>query len=98
LLGTLISLVVLGNIAFSQNQVRHRVTEGTEREIYLFFYREIPMDENNLEGITFSRDGRPINSDKLPRKVGLGFDCLMDAIGQRAEISVERARNDPRVL
>jgi len=35
-------------IRSSKNQVHHRGTEGTEREVYSFVYREMPIDEKNL--------------------------------------------------
>jgi hypothetical protein len=33
--------------------IHHRGTEDTEREIYFFVYREIPIDEKNLSKIKF---------------------------------------------
>jgi len=38
----------LGTSPVSQNQIHHRGTEDTEREIYFLVYREIPIDEKNL--------------------------------------------------
>jgi hypothetical protein len=46
--GILISLASLENIPISPNQVHHRGTEGTEREIDFFVYREMPIYEKNL--------------------------------------------------
>ena len=44
----LISLKFSKSIRLSQDQVHHRGTEGTEREIYFFVHREIPMDEKDV--------------------------------------------------
>jgi hypothetical protein len=43
-----VSLGFSEKIRLSQNQVHHRDTEHTEREIYFFVHREIPMDEKNV--------------------------------------------------
>jgi hypothetical protein len=44
----LVSLEFLERLRLSQNQVHHRGTEDTEREIYVSVHREIPMDGKNL--------------------------------------------------
>jgi len=44
----LISLGFSEKIRFSQKQVHHGVTERTEREIFFFVHREIPIDEKNV--------------------------------------------------
>jgi hypothetical protein len=50
---TSMSLRFSAKIRFSQNQVHHRGTEGTEREIYFFVHREIPMDEKRAPNQTY---------------------------------------------
>jgi len=38
-----------------KNLVHHRVTEGAERKIYFFVYRELPIDEKILSNLIHDR-------------------------------------------
>ena len=105
-----IELAFSEKIPFSQKQVYHR---DTEREVYFFVYREVPIDENNLSNQV--GDGRiyhrPIHEDLGPVRVFVhhsskcrGFEAELFCLsvyppaGRRASPDKQKSSLCPRRL